>query len=1495
MPEGSRFFRKGAPDAGVECFWRLPNADEWAWQAKFFLTSPGQSQWHQVHASVKAALHKHPHLTKYTVCMPVDLPDDRSGGRKSAHEKWADSVAGWEKLASTNGMSVSFEFWGQSEIGGRLSNEKHRGRHWFWFNEEQLSNSWFASRVNEAVENARDRYSPELNVDLPIRSSFDALGRTAEFFSRLTELYTKARIAFNRLRPTSEPEPLKQAYDRIVTMAPQLFALIEPWVLLEASYLEWTTTRPIPWNEITLRSQELSELVDGCLSAVRDLKGSRGTSDKPQIRNSTDDLDSRYYYLREFEHTLYEITGFSSSKECLLSNCPAMLLVGAAGQGKTHLLCDVAKRETEDSRPRLIFHGEHFHDDEPWSQMIRLVGLNCSRDELIGAIEAAAQANNCRVLLLIDALNEGDGNRLWWKFLPGILTTLARSQWLGICVSIRNTYEPHIIPPTLDETRIVRVEHYGFGEFAYRAAAKFFAHFGLEPSAPVLFPEFDNPLFLKLFCQSIHNAGLTRVPSGLRGVTKIFRFFVESIDKKLARADSLNYDDRDCLVAKAVDNLSDEMAIRKSDRLPLDKAKAIVNALLPRDEHQRSLFHSLESEGVLTVVPESRSDSDEWSESVRFTYQRFSDHLITQRLLKRYLDKREPKKSFSRRRALGQLVKDERTCWMNSGILESLAIQIPEITKKELPNLAPHLAGYLPMREAFVASIVWRDAESFSVASDRYINKHVLAFRGTFASFWDAMISLATAPNHPMNADRLHQILIRGELATRDAWWSIFLHDQYGSQRSVDRLVEWALDESDKSTFDDEVVRLSAIALAWFFTTANRFLRDRATKAMVRLCEERIQVLRHVLKTFKSVDDPYVSERLHAVAYGCAMRTNDVAALAGLAQDVYRAVFESGMPPPHALLRDYARGVIEVAIHRGAIAELDVAKTMPPYRSEWPLIDIPEPIELETWGQSRVDMPDREWARVHLYHSVMDDDFSRYVIGGLDEWSSCRSDEPKTPTHKELYEEFVDSLTNRQRRAFDAYATLRSNIDLYRRLGPDAAAERFGHRFTDGELNAALTTSRQAVLRSLGTNFQKRDLFNGSVEAFMAEPHTYSEENRFDGQLARRWLIKRIIDMGWTVERFGDFDRNVNRYSRHGREPNKPERIGKKYQWIAYYELLARLSDNFRMRDDEWSPRGAQGQEPCTHSFRRDIDPSNLVRSTQCEEWRAHTNSWWFPARFESWDVPPDEVRWLKNHDVPRVEDAIVVTHPGNGARWCTLHGYYRWAQRTPTGEEQFEAKRREVWCMLKSYFIRRSESQKLLRWALKQSWMGRWMPESHEAYGVLLGEFFWSPAFREMDCSYYGRNGWSRQARMNGRELPAEILIANDGYAWESGGFDCSVDGTIFIELPCRFLADGMQLSWRGVEGEWVNQKNELCAVDPSVRSKGPRVLLVRHDALSDFLTSNGLTLFWTLLGEKRTIGGSMSGADYNGYLEINGAYVLKDGAVSGQKHVRYVPPRAR
>jgi len=132
--QGSTFVRLAAPDAGVECYWTLPNGDEWGWQAKFFTSPPTENQWKELDKSVETALEKHPRLTSYTVCFPIDRQDPRLEKQLWFMDKWNRRVEKWQRWAQAKKRNVEFPYWGEHEIFLRLSREEHRGRYFFWVN-----------------------------------------------------------------------------------------------------------------------------------------------------------------------------------------------------------------------------------------------------------------------------------------------------------------------------------------------------------------------------------------------------------------------------------------------------------------------------------------------------------------------------------------------------------------------------------------------------------------------------------------------------------------------------------------------------------------------------------------------------------------------------------------------------------------------------------------------------------------------------------------------------------------------------------------------------------------------------------------------------------------------------------------------------------------------------------------------------------------------------------------------------------------------------------------------------------------------------------------------------------------------------------------------------------------------------------------------------------------------------------------------------------------
>ena len=1492
-PAGSQFFRKGTPDAGVECFWSLPNGDEWAWQAKYFLQTLNSKRWGEVDDSVRTAIAKHRRLKKYVICFPIDLSDARQPGQISAADRWNERIVKWQRWAKAAKMSVKFEHWGAHEIGMRVSQEPHRGRHWFWFNAEQLTLKWFRRRLDEAIENAHDRYTPEVHVDLPLSDAFDAIGRTPLFINRIRAQSQKVSSAFRKCRMPTGVTNCDAEYAALHSLSRQLSDLVNAAFPTVAEYEPSVGCEKFPAEKLTKFSARLNELAWNLGETLDDTRRRLKEEGSPEkFKLSTNNLENEAYLLRSAAQAASAFESLVGRASCKLLDCPALLVVGDAGQGKTHILCNIAERDMQAGVPRVLLHGGHFTLDEPWSQIIKLLGLTCNKDEFVGALEAAAQATRSRLLLFIDALNEGDGRMLWSNHLAGFLTAIARSPWLGVVLTVRSSYENIIVPPGVVPGRLIRIVHSGFTGREIKASQRFFEHYGIQPTTPLLVPEFSNPLFLKLLCRGLQSAGHHQIPTGLRGITKVMDFFLDTANTKLAAR--LDYDPARPLVRAAVAALADRMVVEQSEFLARETAQSITESLHGSHGFLNSLFHGLVAEGVL--------HEDLWNvggdrkEAVRFSYQRLSDHLIAARLLDIHLIQTNPKRSFNKRTHLGKLCRDKAACWRNLGLIEAFSIQIPERVKQEFVDVAPHTRELEVVQQAFLSSFIWRAVDAFTDGSRACVNSILRGNRVGRRDVINTFVTVAPVPGHPYNAERLHAHLSQMKMPVRDAWWTMILHVEWGEERAVDRIVEWAASPNDKQAIPDDILWLSGIVLAWFLTSSNRFLRDRSTKALVRLFEGRIDCLRRLLHEFRNVDDPYVVERLLAVAYGCAMRTDCPAAATRLAEDVYAWIFENDSPPPHILLRDYARGVIELALHRGAKINVNPQKVRPPYHSEWPALEIPTEESLKKWGNYREGMADTELARFHLYDSVMNRamaDFACYVIGDLDEWSSERLDGPRQQTSAERFDAFADSLSLPQKTALDQFIHLRKLANsqrLARLMSVDLDGLLLSDALTDSELEMRVKEAQSKLTGTLKTNADLQRVFDETVTPYITNPTTFNPECAFDAGMARCWIMQRIIEIGWTVERFGQFDRDVNRYSSHGREAHKAERIGKKYQWIALHELLARLSDNFRMRSRGTDRGGAIFQGPWSTRVGRDIDPSCLVTQSENSQWTTHPPTWWLPVQFDNWSEGKDDVAWLRLlQGLPSVEAMLDVSNPHDGSQWIVLSTYCHWKQTARHGEEREEYPYRRVWYDIQGYICQSRNLTRAFAWAKKQDFWNRWMPESHGADDVFLGEHFWAPSFHAWENHDGPVRDWTRDRN---KRLPCDVVVADRSYSWSAQGFDCSTTDSVSISLPSNFLADGMALRWGGKEGHFNDIDGRLICFDPSVDTAGPGALLVRKEPFLQFLRDRGLGIFWTILGEKQVISGSLSRELYPGHTKINGAYRVSRDRVTGSTRCRFEPP---
>lgn len=1462
LPEGAEFIRKGrGADAGVECFVKHADGSETGWQAKW-LFDWDSSLSSQLDKSIRTALTKHPKLTKFIVCLPFDLPDSRKKGQQSALQKWAAWVAKWQATALAEKRSLTFELWGKSELSRRLTMDHpaYAGRLLYWFDISHLTPKWFVDQFDKAKATLGSRYTPESNVELPIRQAFLGLARDPSLQTQIDEWFFQLVDAGR----STVDAVLRASKDRTIERHDALKASVE-------SMSDAFGVEPTP-PDAALDLDLWIAAVHNCASQAREAlnwvweqketdAGNMGVSPERWARES----------LFRFSDLLGDVGDALRSDAWQRANDAAVLLVGPAGIGKSHLLADVVEHQVHASRPAILVLGSSFNDDEPWHQIIKQLDLppNTQTKTLLGALDAAAQASNVRALVCVDALNERRGTEVWPHRLAAFLKAAESFPRVAVILSCRTTYVTHVVPESLDPSRLPRIHHEGFAENSGEAAKAYLDARGIvRPGTPTLVPEFNNPLFLKTCCDFLIKDGKIELPRGLQGVTAIFGFYtaaiVRTLNQRMGLAETYQ------LLPKAITAFAGALAKTGDGYLPISEAIDLFEAVLPSHGRlDRSLISQLENEGLLAVEP-ILQDDDTTAMMVRFTFERISDHLVAKRLLDDHLDATDVSKSFETGRPLAEIVLGDRSHRF-AGIIEAIAIQLPERTGVELPDVA---TGSWTVQEAFWDSLLWRD-QSFFTQRTLDIAKSIRSI----GEVRGLLLALCTEPKNKFNALFLHERLMPLSLPERDRGWSIFLvehQDDFESAANI--LIAWTL-QNGMEAIEDERAELAAIALTWLFTTTLRPLRDRATKALAALLANRLVLASRTLRRFASVNDPYLLERLVSSAYGAALQGETIDGLSELAEAVFEVIFETGSPPPHALMREAAHGILAYAATRGVgVGPERMAVASPPYRSAWPI----EYVTDETVESYKQDYGkgDRYTDQI-VSSTVSDGDFARYVLDHrIDDFSPALIGTSPLPSDKDLYDRwhdrFLSSANAKQRRAFD---------DIMAKAKTVAGGPRYERTPERAAFNLAETAFKALLTDDEWEEFR----VTASAHAYWGQFSDRQRPNdraKFDTGWGRRWICKRAHDLGWTPELFAHFDRSTG-YDRHD---HRTERIGKKYQWIALNELAARLSDNLAyiggygdFEDDEDRGYGTARQIGL-----RDLDPSLLVTETHGDGWKEFPRTWWTPVEVRLRAVEPSQRRAWLDSDADIINEAglIDVTDPQSKRRWLVLDNFSSWHQHGLDAERK--EMQRDTWFRLTCVVVREADAVAL--WNDLSDTMltsSDELPELKMHGEQFLGEYPWHPSFAE-----FGQ--WTQPGGWRSRAVPVRATVAE--YYCERGGYDYSIEKSVSVHLPAPWLVDalGLRLA-NGRKLNFVDSKERIQFFDPSVVQSGPRAGLVDRDAFLAALKREGLSAVWVIAGEKGAYGGNDARQGFGGSVLHTGIYRLIDGQWERRMYFEREDPDAK
>lgn len=1444
-PAAASFHRKGTPDAGVEAYAVLPDGTEWAWQSKYF-QSIGDSQWAQLDESVKAALEGHPRLRRYMVCVPLDLPDGRPGRGKSAQQRWDDRVTTWKGWATQRAMAVDFVRQGSHELLAQLAQPGHAGLTSFFFGNRHLDNAWFRVRLAEAHRAAGPRYTAELNVKLPLGERLQAFGRLPAFFDRirLTASGIREEVRSHAFTVVKAPDENLAA----------LIALAQSACNQSLHEFRSLSDDPTLSSPLAALRMSLGQAVGAIHKVLAELRRQREQArarqrEIPKGSFPQQDDDAGLYGLRQLQSKLQDALNLVN-ESIEVVDARLLILTGDAGTGKTHLLCDLADQRLRAGLPTVVLMGQRFMDlSDPWAQALQQLDLaGWSASEFVATLEVIARRSGRRVLLIVDAINEGTGTRLWPTQLSPFLERVAGSPWIGVVLSVRSSYADDLVPEA-EYTHAAWVEHHGFEDVEFDATSTFFEHYGIDlPSTPLLSPEFRNPLYLKTLCQGLQASGQSRLPRGFHGVVGAFDLYLSGVNTRLAR--ELDFDVRKSLVARAMNGLARHMTGTRQTWLSYPEAEAIVDALLPGRDYSRALMPRLVAEGLL-IEERPRYQPGTGSESmVMIAYERLSDYLCVRSLLEGVLESSTLEAAFRKGGPFD--FESLRTTWTRPGFHEALHTLVPEQTGKELLDLVPDLAKHPYTVAAFLNSILWRDPKAVTTRATHLLSR-VKKVRG--GKLIETLITLATIPDHPLNAKFLDQELRKTGMADRDAWWSTGLHALWEDRSAVDRLVQWSSRLWPHSGVDDEAAELTATTLAWLLTASNRHLRDHASKSLVRVMTWRPHLISGLIQQFADLDDAYVAERVLSAAYGAAMRTTDATGVKAVADATHRAVFAGGRPRPHLLLREYARGIIKRAQHllapNGAPAW---SGSDPPYASDWPAI--PDEAAIDTivprWSNDKAQQ--RSWGRDRIRSSVMDDDFGRYIIGTnfwSTNWLSVRLSEPPWMSLERRVKDAVAGLDDDELRGWKLFEESQRRSSLTGSNRRWAAKEQAAE-LAPSEADELLLKIRDLLLEMLGPD--RRALFSALMNDLIAGTGMRSAP-LFDLKLVQRYVLGRVFELGWTPERFEEFDGNV---PMSGRDEGKAERIGKKYQWIAYHEMLAFMADHYQYAGGTSTKEiGTAYQGSWQDSF-RDIDPSNVMQALADNDDEAtKTAVFWVPAGVRGWAVNESPEAWAQiTEDIPLPAHLLLCTDAPSQSDWVNLHADFKWTMPRPAYEASYKDGRREIWMNVEAGLVKRSEVARLGSMAVARK-VAKSGINSNYNYTIYLGEVGWSEAARHFLDPYYGYLGWGRDAQMEG----VNAIQASQGYMRERGTYDCSLGSeSIRLRIPSAEMLQLLAADWSGIAATYVDRAGTgtVLAFDPSANVRGPSVFLVRRERLLDVMRAHDLVVCWAVHGEKMDAAGA-------------------------------------
>ena len=1253
---------------GVEFYLTLENGDQWGWQAKFYypqerLSESGRKR--SIINSLKKSCEIHPHLKKWFLCTPTNFTPDE--------QKWFDNT-----LRQSISENIKIEHWGDSDFNNWLSKPRFSGKRHYFFGELELNLDWFKIQFKEQIASVGDKFDPSLHTETDVDAEIHALLADKAFVGQITKWIEKLE---------GELPDLKDAINDLDSPIPDI---------------EWD-------EEEKSKVIEVSEsLQDVLVNIIEKFKQARKILDKQELTAAQAiDWETEFGQLRKVFDNYEKVTresgisqikyiGAQENEEQVLRNASSVIhgprslvarlldkffpsviwkqglinksdlhILGDAGIGKTHIACNICDDRLKNGLPALFIRGSLFTTDQPIKEQLRAIldiPASYNWQHFLQALSAAAEAYQTRIPLIIDGLNESVHNGTFSKVresgLTGLVQAIAQAKNLVLITTCRESYKETIwkdttpkeyIPKKLiwkdnDSPNLFYARGFDTAQVKREAIEKYFNAYKIKADitlAPLL--QFEHPLHLKIFCETKNRERETEVQVyvGEQTLFEVFDEYLEQLD--ISVCERFGHHQATHIIDSALSKIAAYLWKHRSRHIPLKELVRMIDEQpFNKVVWPSSKTRAIVDEGLLLIY----RDWVDSTEAVGFTHDLLGGYLIARYLVQQATNHRQG----HLHRTVSNLFGKHNSHPLPSDIRKCLGT--PFLTKirrfwyslwghkTEHPlcdDIGRCLAALLLFRGQFLYEFSDNE-KAFNLSirvlfeiSPKHINEDctsLIACLFELPQCREFLLKLAVStvghPGHPFNASFWSDQLSALSMAERDLSWTEYVRrNRYSFEEIVIDFEETCQNAKNISDYGKRRLLLLAEYIMWILTSTVRPLRDQATRALYwygrRFPQEFFEL---VTKSF-TINDPYVSERMLAAAYGIAMaRQNDfedtsfvTEMLPEYARQLYENMFKLDAPhtTTHILARDYAKRTIDIALihHSDLLTDDERERITPPFTD-----------------------------------------------GGIREWGESKNrEEGPPPVQMDFRDYTLKSLTKVNDSAPDEYKRVKANV---------------------------------------------------------------------------YW---RIYDLGFSLDSFGEIDgwlaeENYRKYGRSA-DGRKTDRYGKKYSWIAFYELTGFRQDNNLLPDYYNNSR----------TLYTDIDPSfpdeqrecNLVTEDLLGNREVTTEQW------VSKTLHPDLTSYLK------------INGPfGKKGTWVLLNGFL---------SQKDDQVNRDMFAFLKGLIVKSGEAEEIVEILKKQEKIDRdtlpFWPEDGYTYA---GEIPW--------CDTYQENIWEEVPLKIGTVLVPEEqhVILRDG-----------------------------------------------------------------------------------------------------------------------------------